>query len=228
MGPLDSSGIHAIFVAMDSGIRVTVSFPEAAACPIARVSASVEAPITQVSTSVTSESDAGSVTEFIAAADADDVEFDAIFPYGDTTVFRTDHGSTDPCPCQCLGEFGCPVYRYTASDGTLTLIFHCDSFEQLQTVMATMRDRFTGVDVKQLLRPPLEGPVEDQVFVNRGSLTDRQLEVLQLAYDRGYFERPRQTNATELANELGISQSTVTEHLIVAQRKLLGDLLEHE
>ena len=64
------------------------------------------------------------------------------------------------------------------------------------------------------------------MFVNRGKLTDRQREVLQTAYKMGYFERPKRANATEIAAELDISQSTFTEHLVTAQRKILEDVLE--
>jgi len=42
----------------------------------------------------------------------------------------------------------------------------------------------------------------------------------------GYFERPKRANATEIAADLGIAQSTFTEHLMAAQRKLLRDVLE--
>jgi predicted DNA binding protein len=44
----------------------------------------------------------------------------------------------------------------------------------------------------------------------------------------GYFERPKEANATEVAEALGIAQSTFTEHLMAAQRKLLDDVLESE
>jgi len=41
-----------------------------------------------------------------------------------------------------------------------------------------------------------------------------------------YFERPKGANATEVAERLGIAQSTFTEHLMAAQRKLLADVLD--
>jgi len=52
-------------------------------------------------------------------------------------------------------------------------------------------------------------------------LTDRQREVLELAMEAGYFERPRQNNTGELADVLDISRATFTQHLRAAQRKLL-------
>lgn len=56
----------------------------------------------------------------------------------------------------------------------------------------------------------------------RDRLTDRQWEVLHLAYERGYFERPRGTTQSDLATAVGISQETVSQHLGAAQRHLLA------
>jgi len=51
-------------------------------------------------------------------------------------------------------------------------------------------------------------------------LTDRQQQVLELAVEAGYFERPRHNNTGELADALDISRATFTQHLRAAQRKL--------
>jgi len=57
-------------------------------------------------------------------------------------------------------------------------------------------------------------------------LTDRQTTVLQAAYHRGYFEQPRESSATEVAESLGISHPTFLEHLRLAQQKLYQHELE--
>jgi predicted DNA binding protein len=59
-----------------------------------------------------------------------------------------------------------------------------------------------------------------------GGLTDRQREALVTAYRHGYFDRDREHNATEIADRLGISRWTFSEHLRVAQGKLLERLLD--
>jgi len=51
-------------------------------------------------------------------------------------------------------------------------------------------------------------------------LTERQRQVLDLAIEAGYFERPRHNNTGELADALDISRATFTQHLRAAQRKL--------
>jgi len=206
---------------MSSGIRATVTFDSPAGRSVARFSQATGAEVDSISTSIAPAGEA--VTEFLIDADvsSDSADLDPIFSYGTADVYRTEH--TGNCPCACLRRFGCPIHRYLVDGEELTVVFHAEAFETLQNAMATLREEFPSADVQQLLQPPLSGTPDDRRFVNRGKLTDRQLEVLETAYQRGYFERPKGANATELAAELDISQSTFTEHLVAAQRKLFDD-----
>ena len=58
------------------------------------------------------------------------------------------------------------------------------------------------------------------------ALTDRQREVLEVAYGLGYYDVPRGSSTSEVAVELGVDDSTVAEHLQRAERNLLGALLD--
>jgi predicted DNA binding protein len=55
----------------------------------------------------------------------------------------------------------------------------------------------------------------------RVELTVRQREVFELARERGYYAWPRGTTAADLAADLGVSKSTVLEHLRKAEARLL-------
>jgi predicted DNA binding protein len=59
-------------------------------------------------------------------------------------------------------------------------------------------------------------------------LTDRQQEVIQTAYDMGFYEVPRETSTEAVAAELEIDPSTVAEHLQRAERNLLSRFLDTE
>jgi hypothetical protein len=63
------------------------------------------------------------------------------------------------------------------------------------------------------------GSAEDPLPTDR--LSARQREVFQLARRRGYYRHPTETSAAELAAELGITTSTIHEHLHRAEEKLL-------
>ncbi|MCG1004778.1 helix-turn-helix domain-containing protein [Halobacterium noricense] len=56
--------------------------------------------------------------------------------------------------------------------------------------------------------------------VVRNELTRDQLNVLQTAHELGYFETPRQASADDIATELGIAQSTLSERLRLAENQL--------
>ncbi|MFP8954119.1 helix-turn-helix domain-containing protein [Natrialbaceae archaeon A-arb3/5] len=65
-------------------------------------------------------------------------------------------------------------------------------------------------------------PVET---TTEAALTDTQQEALELAYERGYFESPRQVTLKELGEELGISQQAVGSRLRGGINHVLGSTL---
>ena len=213
---------------MTSGVRVTVRFPTPRGCRLAELAADPDVSIEHTATGFSPPGGGGAVTDVLVDSDGPLADFDGtvVFSYGTTDVYRVPHTGDERCPCAVLGEHDCPIYRYTARDGELTVVFHVEDFERLQSIIADLRDRCAPVNVRSLLQPPLEAESVNSVFVNQGRLTDRQQEVLHTAYERGYFEHPKGANATEIATELGISQSTFSEHLNVAQQKLFSDLFD--
>jgi predicted DNA binding protein len=57
-------------------------------------------------------------------------------------------------------------------------------------------------------------------------LTDRQREVLRTAFEAGYYDCPRRTEGGELADRLGISSATFSEHIRAAESNILTILYE--
>lgn len=57
------------------------------------------------------------------------------------------------------------------------------------------------------------------------SLTDRQQELVELAFDRGYYDIPRTATTNELADAIELDDSTVSEHLRRAERNLIASVL---
>ncbi|MHB9288855.1 helix-turn-helix domain-containing protein [Halobacteriales archaeon Cl-PHB] len=211
---------------MSPGIRATVEFPPPTVCPVAELSAAAETTVDAVTTSVCDGDCGGSVTEFALDADHDPgVDAEPVFSHGDTQRYRLTHGGEGTCPCERLGAHGCAVDRYVARDGTLTVVFHATDFETLQTVVADLREHFPELDIRKFVRGPVGETATDTALVDRRKLTERQLQVLETAYEMGYFERPREANATEVAQSLEISPSTFREHLAAAESKVLEDLL---
>lgn len=60
------------------------------------------------------------------------------------------------------------------------------------------------------------------------ALTDAQHEALLLAYERGYFDSPRVTNLTEIADELDISRQALADRLRRGHKRLLEATIVRE
>jgi predicted DNA binding protein len=56
-------------------------------------------------------------------------------------------------------------------------------------------------------------------------LTDTQQEALVLAYERGYFESPREVTLEEIGEELGITQQAVGSRLRNGSKYVIGSTL---
>jgi len=57
-------------------------------------------------------------------------------------------------------------------------------------------------------------------------LTDRQWTTVQLAYYAGYFEQPRRSTGTELAERMGVTATTFHRHLRNAEERLFEGLFD--
>lgn len=60
-----------------------------------------------------------------------------------------------------------------------------------------------------------------------GSIPSRQRELITLALEEDYFEIPRQTTLEELAEEMGITKTTASNHLRKAERSLMEFLVTY-
>ncbi|RKD95340.1 PAS domain S-box protein [Halopiger aswanensis] len=96
--------------------------------------------------------------------------------------------------------------------------------ELVDTIQATYPD--TTLVSKRTVEDSVETPGD---FRNRveSALTDKQRTALEAAYYGGYFEWPtRNSDATAIADRLGIARQTFHQHLRVAQAKLLEHYFE--
>jgi predicted DNA binding protein len=59
-------------------------------------------------------------------------------------------------------------------------------------------------------------------------LTDEQLAALTLAYERGYFDEPREVSLSEVADEIGLSSTAMSGRLRRGMRNLIAATLADE
>ncbi|ELY83426.1 helix-turn-helix domain-containing protein [Natrinema gari] len=114
--------------------------------------------------------------------------------------------------------------RIVLQNGVFEVVVTARDWEQFRAMADEVKDtlgEFELLSVTQNEEPgePLDSGRLTEVLVSK--LTDDQLAVLETAYNEGYFDIPRETSATDLADELDIAQSTVSERLRTAERTLL-------
>ena len=219
---------------MASGIRAEVKIDDPADCVITQAAAETSGRVHSVSKSTNPSAPERVTVEFMLEAETQPDEFDvdaelsAIFSYGSSIVYRFDRDLGCGCPDECIERFDCPVVDIRTRGAALFLTFHAPDMAQLQAVIGELRERYASLDVQRLLQSRQDHTEQHLVFVDRSTLTDRQAEVLETAHRMGYFEHPKRANASEVADELGITGTTLTEHLAAAQTKLLDAILDHE
>ncbi|AFK18842.2 DNA-binding protein [Haloferax mediterranei ATCC 33500] len=208
-----------------AGIRAELKVTGPTDCPVASVSEGDTSGYA-LSRSMSPNED-GAVTEEFVFDDTDSIpdEMDQLFDYGDGSVYRFEREGGVGCPCEQVETFDCPVVDVQTRDGALFLTFHAPDVDTLRDVVSALREASGSVDVRRLLQSSSDES-RDLVLVERGQLTDRQREVLEKAHDMGYFDHPRRANKGEVATELGITTSTFSEHLAMAQKKLMGAILQ--
>jgi predicted DNA binding protein len=218
---------------MSAGLRVELAVPAAVQCPLAQTAAEEGVRTYSVSKSVDPELPERVTEEFaVESADGEPPAIEEktatkVFERASKTVYRFERDGRQDCPCECVERHGLPVIEARAEGGTLSLIFHAPGQSALRAVIETVRDHYPQVEVRRLVQSgPDNQDDESLVFFDRSVFTERQQEVLQTAHEEGYFDHPKQANAGEVAEELGITTSTFVEHLSAAQRKLLGAILD--
>jgi predicted DNA binding protein len=204
---------------MARGIRAEVRVTRPTRCPLVDVTPDVSVRSVSRATSADDEF----VTEFVADGQVDGAE--KVFDYDCESVYRIVGESTRPCACARIERMGYPVREHRVDGDTVTLAFFVPEVESLRTVLESFAADGYDLEIRRLTRSESDEEEAALVYVDRGELTDRQLEVLRTAEVMGYFEHPKEANAGEVAAELGISTSTFTEHLSAAQQKVLGAVL---
>ena len=89
-------------------------------------------------------------------------------------------------------------------------------------VVSSFYDRLPDVDLEVDRVRTLTDEFERDA---RYGLTPEQREAVAMAFDRGYFSTPRETTLSALADELGISQQALSDHVRRANEKILRRVL---
>lgn len=129
-----------------------------------------------------------------------------------------------------LSRNGAIPYRVYLEDGSITVVTVLEDWNHLKDVADVVEAEYSSFELLGTSQvsgagfPLGSGQNPSIVF---DEFSDEQLQTLLTAYNMGFFEVPQEATSKELATELDVSQSAVSERLRRAQqnvcRFLFGD-----
>ncbi|TKX56422.1 helix-turn-helix domain-containing protein [Halorubrum sp. SS7] len=167
--------------------------------------------------------EADEAAEVAVNAVGDECVVDVTTPDGDV---RRGTGEVDEdCLCHAFGRLGCVPHFRRVEDGTVLVTTYVDDRDAVRRLVGELRE---VVDRVRLVRlAVVEGPdATEQVTFDLSALTPKQRRGLELAVVRGYFDDDRDVRLSELADELDISKSALSQRLRTAQAKLVTDVFD--
>ncbi|MDR5656677.1 helix-turn-helix domain-containing protein [Halodesulfurarchaeum sp. HSR-GB] len=82
-----------------------------------------------------------------------------------------------------------------------------------------------GPDVETITIVDPENEYSEPLSIEVGNLTKKQWEALRVAHEKGHYTSPRGGHLEEIAEELGISKSAVSQRLRAAESKIIPAIL---
>ncbi|QLK25021.1 PAS domain S-box protein [Natrinema zhouii] len=133
-----------------------------------------------------------------------------------------------PTIANLLTDYGARLQSKTIHEGVAELTVQVSPDADLRGLANGITSAYP--DSRLRSKQTVERPVETRGDFRRtveSMLTDKQRTALEAAYHGGYFEWPtRNSDASDVADRLGIARQTFHQHLRVAQAKLLSAYFE--
>jgi predicted DNA binding protein len=158
-------------------------------------------------------------TEFHTAAMAHPAVEDVSVVDAERTQFQITVSETTPEAE--LASFGAVVTETTVDADRAEIQIELAARDAVSAAVDTVEQYFDSVNVVSCVeRDRSDAPTDEP------HLTDKQAAALEAAYHQGYFEQPRGSSATEIAERLDITHSTFLQHLRTAQQKVFRQRYE--
>lgn len=181
----------------------------------------------------------GTYAEFfnVVGADPDRVlaHARASDPVEPTLVERTEDGGLfefmveDFCPARELARHGAIPREVEGVDGDGRILVEIPVGTSVAEVVEGFLEDHPSARMTAKRTTDRMTPLFTQEELQRAMserLTERQREVLTTAFELGYYEPSGGANGADVGEALGISASTVSQHLKAAERALVSILLE--
>jgi len=160
-----------------------------------------------------------------AVALSDEVEFANDGPTATGSTVQCGLIATEPTPESTLTATGGSVQQTVVEDTTAAITAELPDHGTVSTAADALESIYENVIVTAIRQNTQSEPL-GTVETLLEPMTTKQADALRHAYAAGFFEHPRETTMTELADQFGVTRQTVTHHLRAAERKLLDQIFE--
>lgn len=131
-----------------------------------------------------------------------------------------------PCLCRVLNTHGVVPEFDSVEDGRVTLSLSVTGAERAQALVDDLDRAVTDLEIRNFESRGKTVDSAHPVTIDKGSLTRKQREALELAIRGGYYCSPRQATLEDLAADLDISRQAFTGRLTKAESAVLTQLVE--
>lgn len=136
---------------------------------------------------------------------------------------------SDPPLISKIASLGGSIERAVVDEGDLHLTIHLPQDVEARQLMDAIQAEADGAEALAHRQVTKTDDHEEGIAdVWTDEFTDRQRTVVETAYLSGFFEWPRATSGEEVAEKLGISGPTFSQHLRAAENKLFGQFVGGE
>lgn len=165
------------------------------------------------------------------ATDAESLEAaaDAVSDIGELRMVTERDGMTvaravgqRPTIGTVVGEYGGAIHSIAVGPDDVEVVLRFPPRTSLADMAAAVRTEWPDASIRSRQEQRLDGdrpsPFE--------TLTEKQENALRAAVVAGFFDRPQEANAAEVAEAIGIARSTFLHHLRAAERKVFTEAFD--
>jgi len=131
---------------------------------------------------------------------------------------------TPSCVCGTIGEFDCAFDVQEVRNGSLVIGLVVPDRELLSRIVGALQETGATVRLNRLSHRSDDDDVT--LEVDATDVTEKQREAVELAVELGYYDRPRDATLSDLAEELDISRSAVSQRLTAVELTLIDSFVD--
>lgn len=139
-----------------------------------------------------------------------------------TEVLHTTSDIDASCPCAVFGEYDCVPKLVDIADGRIQIETYVPDRDRLAELVEALKTVADGLRLRQLKR--IDTGTADRsrntATLDLYEVTEKQREAVTKAVAAGYYSSPRESSLDELAADLSISKSALSQRLNAVESKL--------